>query len=55
MKVLYFRLKRKKPKSLLKVINKEEKEVVFKKIEKKTEIGEFSKNKKERGTTSIDL
>ncbi len=27
--VLYFRIKRKKPKSLLKVINKEEKEKVF--------------------------
>jgi hypothetical protein len=39
--VLYLKLKRKKPKSLLKVINKEEKERVFKKIEK-TEIREFS-------------
>ncbi len=40
----------------MKVINKEEKEKsVLKKIEKKTELREFSEiEKKERGTNSID-
>jgi hypothetical protein len=53
MNVLYLRLKKKKPKGLLKVINKEKRKRKRKK--RILELDNSVKYKKERGTTSLDL